>query len=197
VGQNGFTIMNAHPKGEEISAYVDGMLDLTGMRGVARHLRECDPCRNDFEAILETKALMRHVPQPASPPAEFWTNAFRTIRVQERESQLQNAPLAERLGTAWTLAQRRWASGVMAAALLGVGLMFNQVGGPSPSVTPSTRAAEPADVLDIASLVHAHTQSVALQPLADPDRQAMISADNESSADTSSMEASVNADSSL
>ena len=72
--------MNDHPHGEQLSAYMDGMLDVAQMRDVARHLDQCAACRAfarsaaaDADAAAqdggarraEPGVLGQHVPPPA------------------------------------------------------------------------------------------------------------------------------------
>ena len=69
-----------HPHGEQLSAYIDGMLDVGKTRGIAEHLRACAPCRaaagtasgNEDPAARDAcpaparpAVLGRHLPPPA------------------------------------------------------------------------------------------------------------------------------------
>ncbi|MDQ2799134.1 MAG: zf-HC2 domain-containing protein, partial [Armatimonadota bacterium] len=76
---------NVHPHGEQLSAYIDGMLDVGKTRGIAAHLRACDPCRSLSEQLQETRTLLRTMPTPPRPGPEFWTDNYRRLRVDNRE----------------------------------------------------------------------------------------------------------------
>ncbi len=181
-----------HPHGEQLSAYIDSMLDIARMRGIGEHLHSCASCRSVETDLRRTKHLVRGLPDPVLPPADFWTSAYRQLRVDDRERVIAKRPL----WTAWLspeqLAHRRWAAG-LAAAAVAVGAFS---AGPlmmAPHSVPSAPAIRPLvpaqDVSpDVSSLAELHTDSVSRLPLADPDRQKMIAADvqqPESAADAS------------
>ena len=183
-----------HPHGEQLSAYIDSMLDVARMRGIGEHLHVCASCRGLESDLRRTKHLVRGLPDPLAPPSDFWTAAYRQLRVDDRERAAAKRPL----WTAWRspeqLAHRRWAAG-LAAAAIAVGAF--SAGPLAPQSVPSSLAPRPLgrplvpaqDVSpDVSSLAELHTDSVSRLPLADPDRQKMIAADvqqPESSADTS------------
>lgn len=185
-----------HPHGEQLSAYIDSMLDVSRMRGIGEHLHACASCRSIEAELRRTKHLVRGLPDPILPPADFWTAAYRQLRVDDRERATARRPL----WTAWCspeqLAHRRWVAG-LAAAAVAVGAWsaapLTQVTQAPPRVTSPPLAARPLvpaqDVSpDVSSLAELHTDSVSRLPLADPDRQKMIAADvqqPEASADAS------------
>lgn len=170
--------MNKHPQQETLSAYIDDMLDVAQMHQTALHLRTCEPCRAASALLRETRDFMRHLPAPSSPPRDFWTNAYRQVRVngsaRSSRSTLMGQVRHSLLGP-----QRRWAAGAAAVALLGTALVTPLVTSehhtPAPLSAPAAITAP--DVVDLSALVRDHTQSAAAQPLADSDRQAMLSAD--------------------
>lgn len=84
-----------HMEGETLSAYVDGMLDMTRMREVAAHLGQCAVCRQQSESLQSTKALLHAVTTPEPPSPDYWANTFRRMRTE--------APLREtRESARWT-----------------------------------------------------------------------------------------------
>ena len=177
-----------HPHGEQLSAYIDSMLDIPKMRGVGEHLRVCAACRG-FEADLRrTKQLVRGLPGPPAPPLDFWTGAYRQLRTDDHERAGARRPFWAVLRSPEQLAHRRWAVGIAAVAVA-VGI-FNAPPMSAPNLvrTPSVRVSSasnlspsvlfPQDVSpDVSSLAELHTDSVSCLPLADPDRQKMIAAD--------------------
>ncbi len=170
--------MNTHPSQELLSAYIDDMLDVAQMRQTALHLQGCPGCRSACAALRETRDLLRHLSAPAAPPREFWTNAYRHVRVSGTGRQSSLGVIGQLrqsvLGT-----QRRWAAGAAAAALLGLLLAAPLVNSEhnSSAVSAHFAASTAPDMVDLSTLVRDHAQSAAAQPLADSDRQTMLSAD--------------------
>ena len=173
-----------HPHGEQLSAYIDSMLDVPRMRGIGEHLRGCVSCRNREADLRRTKHLVRDLPAPALPSADFWTSAYRQLRLDDR----QRANAKRPLWTAWRSpeqkAHRRWAAGLAAAALAAFALSVGPLTPvaenlPAAAPRPAARPLVPAQDVspDVSSLAELHTDSVSRLPLADPDRQKMIAAD--------------------
>jgi anti-sigma factor RsiW len=168
---------NIHPHGEQISAYIDGMLDVGKTRGIAKHLRGCASCRGTMEGLQETKTLLRRMPTPTRPGPEFWTDNYRRLRVDDRERAVMRRPLWEAWRGPEQAAHRRWAAGLAAvtavAALIAGPLTVSHDSRPLPP--PAFVAADVSP--DVSSLVQSHTDSVSATPLDDPDGQKMIAAD--------------------
>ena len=187
---------NAHPHGEQLSAYVDSALDVARMRGIGEHLRVCAACRRLESDLRQTKHLVRGLPDPVQPGAEFWSNAYRQLRVDDREKAAAKRPLRQTWRGPEQAGHRRWAAGLAAAA--GVGVLLagplmpaaHWTGPNSSTAKPAVRALVPAQDVspDVSSLADLHTDSVSRLPLADPDRQKMIAADVQQS-DSSSPDA--------
>ncbi len=174
------TRTNTHPHGEQLSAYIDGMLDVGKTRGIAAHLRACDPCRSLTEHLQETKALLRTMPAPPRPGLEFWTDTYRRLRVDDRERAVTRRPLWEVWRRPEQAAHRRWAAGLAAVAAVGAMLAGPLTHIPQPTVKngPAASFSPAPDISpDVSSLVESHTDSVSQLPLSDPDRQKMIAAD--------------------
>lgn len=177
---------STHPHGEQLSAYIDSMLDVARMRGIGEHLHGCAACRSLEADLRRTKHLVRGLPEPVLPGPEFWTAAYRQLRVNDRQRAGTKRPLFQNLRGPEQAAHRRWAGGLAAAAVVGVLLAGPLTLAPHLSV-PASRLVAPAaprvlvpaqDVSpDVSSLADLHTDSVSRLPLADPDRQKMIAAD--------------------
>ena len=162
--------MNTHPHEEQLSAYTDGRLDVAQTHSVARHLSVCPSCRVALEGLQKTKTLLRDLDAPAAPGPEFWSAAYRRLRVEIGTAKPRSPWEALRTGLGGT--QRRWAAGLAVAGLVAAALV-------TPLVTPPPAPPPPvaSDFVDVSSLVRAHAASAARQPLADPDRQTMMAAD--------------------
>lgn len=163
--------MNTHPHEEQLSAYMDGRLDVSQTRQVARHLSACRACRVGLESLQETKALLRSVAAPAAPGPEFWTDAYRRLRVEGEGAKTRSLWQTWRAGP--RVAQRRWAAALAVAGLVAA-VVVTPLVSPGPPLPPP---AVTSDFVDVSSLVRAHAASAARQPLADPDRQTMMAAD--------------------
>ena len=180
--------MNTHPHGEQISAYLDGMLDVARTRDMVAHLRLCTSCRTAAEEVQSVKGMLRGMSVPASPSPEFWSAAYRRLRVADYKK------VAPR-GFQWALPSRRWAAGVAAVAVMGAMLVAPLYRTPTDIIpTPISTPAQDLSP-DVSALVQAHTDSVARLPLADPDRQTMIAADVTQSSQAGMPEAAGYADS--
>ncbi len=172
----------SHPHGEQLSAYIDSMLDVARMRGIGEHLRGCAACRTVESELRRTKHLVRGLPDPLLPGSDFWTSAYRQIRVDDRERAAAKRPLWTVWRSPEQLAHRRWAAG-LAAAAVAVGVFsagpLTQAPPRLPSAPAASRPLVPAQDVspDVSSLAELHTDSVSRLPLADPDRQKMIAAD--------------------
>jgi anti-sigma factor RsiW len=156
------------------------MLDVTQMRAVAAHLAVCPQCPLTLEGLRRTRHLLQTITPPAQPTPEFWTNAYRRMRLEDatRKRTLPALPWGL-LQDAFREPQRRWSAGLAAAAVaaaIAAPLMYSQ-----PTTAPTSRPilGTPApDSVDVSSLVQAHAESAARQPLADTDRQDVIALDN-------------------
>ena len=172
--------MNTHTQGEQLSAYLDGMLDVALTHRVARHLAACASCRASLEGLRQTQALLRGLRAPSLPETAFWTDTYRRMRV-EGNSARQNG-IGGWAWARWPRTTRQWAAGVAAlvslSALVTVPLVTTHGPGPGqPPVTVTEYGGGVGDFADITSLVRDHAASAARQPLADPDRQTMLAAD--------------------
>lgn len=171
--------MNTHAHGEQLSAYLDGMMDVAQMHRIAQHLSVCPSCRASLDSLRQTKALLRELEAPAPAP-EFWANTYRRLRVEGASGQSGSWQDALRQSLRGT--SRRWAVGVAALAALGAIIAAPLLSPPS-NPQPTQPALIESDFVDVSSLVRDHATSAARQPLADPDRQTMLAADVDDLAD--------------
>ena len=175
---------NGHPHGEQLSAYIDGMLDVGKTRGIAEHLRACGPCRAAAGRLQETKTLLHRMPAPPRPAPPFWDDAYRRLRVDDRERAASRRPLWNAWRGPGQATHRRWAGGLAAAVAVGAMIAAplattSQHSGrvPPPWVSQPLPDPFPDVSPDVSSLVQSHTDSVSAIPLDDPDGQKMIAAD--------------------
>lgn len=174
---------NGHPHGEQISAYIDGMLDVGKTRGLAEHLRACASCRAVAGHLEETKTMLHRMPAPPRPGPQFWNDAYRRLRVDDRERAVPRRPLWGAWRGPEQAAHRRWAAGLAAVAALGAAIAgpltsARYGGGTQPLAVALPQADVSPDVSpDVSSLVESHTDFVSATPLDDPDGQKMIAAD--------------------
>ena len=184
--------MNSHPHGEQLSAYLDGMLDVAQMRDTAAHLGACPSCRDAYQSLMQTKTLLGKIDRPDQPAPEFWTNAYRRMRLEDAAKRSPFPRLSwEGMRDALREPQRRWSAGLAAAALVAAVIVSPVVDHglfPAPPTVAPVVAPAP-DSVDVSSLVQAHTESAARQPLADADRQDMIAMDDSFTADDNGPEA--------
>jgi anti-sigma factor RsiW len=170
-------MLSAHPREELISALADGMLNVAETRRVAAHLRACPACQATLADFERNKALFAHLRKPTPPPEQFWNDAYRTIRTANNTS--PGATVLDR----FRFGQRQVRAGLAAAACLIAAILVpiaNQSYGPGPRVTAANHTPVAEDTLDaddVSNFVSAHTESVASQPLSDPDRQHMLAAE--------------------
>lgn len=180
----GFKLNSRHCGGEDLSAYIDGMLDGEMMRQVAAHLRDCVDCRRLYDGLSQTKSLLRTVSAPSSPPqAEFWAETFRRARLESpRPAARQPKVLLN-----WPALKYRWS---IAAATAGVALAagiiaFSPFAGGGNAVH-SAQVAPSGPTLDVSKLVGAHAEYAAQQPLADDSRLSTILSDAAQNDDSAS-----------
>jgi anti-sigma factor RsiW len=101
--------LNHHRAEQLLSSYLDGELLPKESGAVQEHLLECGACREAYERLRATKALLGELPV-AEPPAEFWA-AVRGPEVNRRSSA---APLSQ--------AHLAWLSPARLAGLLSAGV---------------------------------------------------------------------------
>lgn len=183
---------STHPHGEQLSAYIDSMLDVSRMRGIGEHLSHCAACRLTEENLRQTKYLVRGLPDPLLPGSDFWNAAYRKLRVEDRERAIAKRSSWQAWRSAGPVEHRRWAAGLAAVTAVGALLVSPISHSPRPVAPLSVQALIPAQDVspDVSSLVELHTDSVSRLPLSDPDRQKMIAADVQQSPSDASEAAS-------
>lgn len=71
--------MRCQKLNEQLSAYIDGMLDSSQVREVEEHLQECTDCREEYEELKVAVKLVRELPEVVPPP-EFRANLGRKLQ---------------------------------------------------------------------------------------------------------------------
>lgn len=172
----GFRSTKSACNGEDLSAYIDGMLEGEAMREVAAHLRTCADCRRLYEGLSQTKTLLRTAPTPSQPPqADFWAETYRRARL---EASKKSAPIALLPTRGLSGLKYRWS---IAAATAGVALAAALFALSTSTAPPSKRLPTtppaPGPVLDLSKVVAAHADYAAEQPLADDSRLSIVLSD--------------------
>lgn len=171
-----------HCSGENLSAYIDGMLDGETMRDTAAHLRACVDCRRLYEGLSQTRSLLRTVSAPSQPPqADFWAQTFRHARLQ--------APARRRFASwSWPGLKYRWsiATATAGVALAAAIIVFMPLAGGNVGRTQRQIAPPAGPTLDISNVVGAHAEYAAQQPLADDSRLSTVLSDAAQNDDTPS-----------
>jgi predicted anti-sigma-YlaC factor YlaD len=173
----------AHPSEEDLSAFIDGMMDLPAMQSVGAHLDACAACRAIRDGFRENKGRLRALAVTPPESAAFWERAFDHL---ETGAALPNAESrsAPSFQTRRPAFRSRWSYAAAAAVLImaAVAVRGPVAGLLKPRATQPTAISVPAeeDAVDLAQLVWAHTSAASQQPLADPERQAMLAVENDS-----------------
>lgn len=162
--------LNHHRAGQLLSPYLDGELLPKEAAAVQEHLLECGACREAYERLRATKALLSELPV-AEPPAEFWA-AVRgpevhrlslAARLPARLAWLLPARLARlspaRL-SAWRPTLRRRVAWVVAAAVVVLALAL------TPLIKGTVDRLHAAEI-GVDLYVREHALQMSTQPLID------------------------------
>jgi anti-sigma factor RsiW len=159
--------LNHHRAGQLLSPYLDGELLPHEAAAVQEHLLECGACREAFERLRATKALLGELPV-AEPPAEFW-NAVRAPEIHRRSlaTRLSPARLAwlvpaqlARLVPAWRPALRRRVAWAVAGAVVVLALAL------VPAIKGTVDRLHAAEI-GVDLYVREHALQMGTQPLTD------------------------------
>lgn len=180
-----------HPSEDKLSALVDGMLTVAETQDVAGHLAQCEDCRRTHASFEALKMALKSAPAPTQPADAFWSDTYRRMRVEVGT----DAPRRS-----WTSVYGRQISAGLALLSVAGAVALSPI---AQRTQPMNAAVAPApqdtlDAADFSSFVRVHTNSAAAQPLADRDRQQLISADiNASFADDPGYDVASNGEISL
>ncbi len=185
-------MLNTHPQEELISAMADGKLNVAQTHLVAAHLRQCSECRDALAGFEKTKSLFRSLEKPAQPPDQFWDDTFRKMRTEgsPKRSPVVASPRRLRAVLAAVAC-------VTAALVVPVSLHYAGITPQPASIGSPPSVEDSLDAADVSNFVSVHTQSVANQPLSDPDRQQMIAAEASMPGDNQTVDSAGSADVSL
>ena len=150
--------LNHHRAGRLLSPYLDGELLPKEAAAVQEHLLECAACREVYEQLRATKALLGELPV-AEPPAEFWT----TVRGPEMHRVAPAAP-SSAAGLArlrfWSPTLRRRMAWVVAAAVAVIALAL------TPLIKGTVDRLHAAEI-GVDLYVREHALHMSTQPLTD------------------------------
>lgn len=160
--------------GDNLTGFLDGMLDGETMRKADAHLRECESCRQEFRELEQTRHLLRQFKQtPETPGATFWADAYRKAR-------LENSRPAPRQGFSLGMRRRFAALAMSATVAASLGLTFF-ISEPTGNRARYSDPAQAFDQVDVSSLISAHADYVAGKKLADTSNNRIIRSDLASS----------------
>jgi hypothetical protein len=156
--------------GENLTGFLDGMLDGETMRKVDAHVRECVVCRENFRQLEETRVLLRGSKQTFElPGASFWADTYRRARLE--------GSIPEQGKKSYMGFRRRislLAISATLAAVLGLTLLVSSpVGNPGGNFS----ARQSVDQVDVWSLISAHADYVAGKRLSDGSNNRIIRSD--------------------
>ncbi|MDN5276165.1 MAG: hypothetical protein PWR01_130 [Clostridiales bacterium] len=106
---------------ENISAYIDGMLDGTVVVEMQQHMNQCPLCREEYEAVLKVREMCADLGDVELPSGFYG-------RVIDRLKREESASMVKKIK--WKI-NRRIAAGMAAAVVLifGVALVMGELGG--------------------------------------------------------------------
>ena len=99
---------------KKLSAYQDGEVTTAEKDAIDAHLRTCEPCQKQHEALLQTYRMLRGLPEIEPAPGLSRQIVSRATRVQERF-------WVRALGSAFRLLPASAAMAILAAAGLLIG----------------------------------------------------------------------------
>lgn len=107
---------------ENISAYIDGILDGTVVVKMQQHLSQCPLCREEYEAIFKIREMCAALEDVELPPGFCKGVIDRLLKREESESMVKNVK--------WKISRRITASIAAAVVLVfGVVLVMSGLGG--------------------------------------------------------------------
>mgnify|MGYP001171178869 CR=1 FL=1 len=83
--------MNAHPPETQLHDYVDGLLGETEQRAVERHVRACDACRAEVEALRALTARLAALPRAIAPETDLLPGIHARIRWGSVDARVSSA----------------------------------------------------------------------------------------------------------
>lgn len=156
--------------GDNLTGYLDGVLDGKTMRQVDAHLRTCVVCRQVFQGLEQTRALLCHSKEELSVPSQvFWSDAYRRARIE--------APALGHGEWGWRRSRRHWGVLAISAAFVTVlGLMLF-VSAPVGNHSQTSNVSQVFDQVDVTSLISAHADYVAGKRLVDGSNNRILRSD--------------------
>lgn len=152
---------------ERLSEYLDEALSGREMRRVAAHLSTCEACRQEFDDLRVTAAVLQREAVP-SPAPDFWAKIYAQVRQQSatipaprRSERLKS--LLRGLVRIWSL-PKALATGAAVAVVLFMAFFLRPM-------------EPPALADDVDDLVAQHAQHSAAHPLSEWSRMTFVSSE--------------------
>ena len=131
---------------KKLSAYQDGEIETAEKNVIEAHLRSCEACRNQYEALLQTYRMLRRLPEIEPIPGL-------SRQILDRATQKQDPAWIRALGEAFQLLP---APAVMVSlaiiGLLAGALLGNYLAARPFHSTPTFTASHAAQTLTLASV---------------------------------------------
>ena len=107
---------------QDVGAYLLGSLSELETTAFKRHLMRCEECANDLEALAPAVDALRRSVEPVEPPPGLKAGLMEIVRREATAPARTQASQRERRGLAWPPRLRLAAAGLVATALLAVGV---------------------------------------------------------------------------
>ncbi len=162
---------------KDFSSFIDGRMDGQSIRDIARHLENCDECREEVTRLLALRRTLNELTSPSLPPnPEFWSGAYRKARLEALHAD------AAAKNSGYLFMRRAAASLVAVACVLCAALAAPLISSNyrEQPLTTFTYYNPTPSAVDIGPLLRAHTAYSAMQPLSDNSRMSMILSDEAS-----------------
>jgi len=139
---------------DRLSAYLDGDLDGAACRAVDEHLRTCEACSDELEALRRLVAYARSIPGHDAPPADdLWPGIERRMTVPAAAAFAPRAGRPVRAAARVSLSFGQLAAAaVLLMAVSGAAAWFVRGGlatgpAPAPVIEAEVEPAPPADLV--------------------------------------------------
>jgi hypothetical protein len=105
--------MRCHELREQLSAYIDGMLDSSLVEQVEEHIASCAECRTEYEDLKAAVEMVRELPEVVPPP-EFHANLRQRLRDFNVIPAVNSEQSIGKQGPVW----KKWSRPLAAAAVI-------------------------------------------------------------------------------
>jgi anti-sigma factor ChrR (cupin superfamily) len=111
--------MTWHPESATLQMHLDGELPVEERWRIEAHLRECDECAAEYEALAELVSAVGGLPASIEPPTDLWQGIAARIEVETPVRAITEKPRA-RQGRGVLVGA--WIAAAAAVLVLGIGI---------------------------------------------------------------------------